>query len=208
MPNLLTISFAGHWPHSHRDLMNAWTNWAKADCNAFLVLVDVVCSCCHQKNNFTTTNPVDKLGPYIFYDSEGWKCVCDCFFNWFGERILILSIHLLTRCHWQCSMRNYESINIMALAPQQTSVVYRALKCISFLSSLMQGLMFSSRAALSCVAAWTFDTRPPHWQEFRSSLYIFLNIFYSEFLHMFRLPSCQSYRHIHSLRISANTSPR
>ena len=43
---------------------------AKVDCDAFLV--DVVCPCFHQKNVFTTMNPVDKFGLYcLFYD--GWE---------------------------------------------------------------------------------------------------------------------------------------
>lgn len=47
--NLLIIPFAKRWSHFYRDLINEIE--AEADCDAFLV--DVVCSCFHQKNIFT-----------------------------------------------------------------------------------------------------------------------------------------------------------
>ena len=97
---VLNLPFAGQWPLFFIEIL--WlheriesTN-ADIDYNAFLM--DMVCSLfLSKKKNYTTMNPVDKFGPYIFFDLDEWHCISVCYSGNFFlftllEYLIVISI--------------------------------------------------------------------------------------------------------------------
>ena len=68
--NLLTVPFAGQWPHFRRDLMDA----SETDCG--VLLGDVACPCFHQKKIFFTYNEPCRLTLHIlWWTMRTWSTV-------------------------------------------------------------------------------------------------------------------------------------
>ena len=144
-------------------------------------------------------DPVDKFGLRILYPGTD-----------LGKRASILSVHPLTCCsHAKCKLNINQYYDSGTPANLRGIPIYwPALNSYLFFFKPMLGLVtgsmiswISSRAASSSfwvgLEVLTRRYAPP--QDFRSSLY-------SSGISS-TLPSCQSCRHLHSTRISANISP-